>query len=116
MCISQYKWQKFVSLQIKKKKNRRYPTENNIKLRKAEELEKLQRGEVIKQNSNVQMRTKKTENTREKKRKPRKRRTFEVNINYICTDDTLYRGLRPFAGISKLYYENIFVSYKYNLL
>lgn len=81
--------------------NRRYPTEANINLRKAEELEKLERGEIIQQNFNVQTRTKKTVNMRQKKRRPRKRYTLENN-NYAHKDD-LYRGLRPFPGISKLY-------------
>jgi len=81
-------------------KNRRYPTEDNMKLRKAEELEKLQRGEIIKQNSNVQMKTKRMANTREKKRKPRKRRAPEINGYTVRTEET-YRGLCPFAGISK---------------
>lgn len=83
------------------KKNRKYPTEDNIKLRKAEELEKLQRGEIIKQSSNVQTKTKKTVNTREKKRKPRKRRTRETNNGFVHMEET-YRGLHPFPGISKL--------------
>lgn len=81
--------------------NRRYPTEANINLRKAEELEKLERGEIIQQNSNVQTRTKKTVNVRQKKRRPRKRYTLE-NSNYVHKDE-LYRGLRPFPGTSKLY-------------
>lgn len=87
------------------KKNRRYPTEDNIKLRKAEELEKLQRGEVIKQNSNAQTKIKK--NAREKKRKPRKRRAPEIKKSYVHKEET-YRGLLPFAGISKLYYGNTY--------
>ncbi|KYM93443.1 Nuclear fragile X mental retardation-interacting protein 1 [Cyphomyrmex costatus] len=82
-------------------RKKRYPTEDNIKLRKAEELEKLQRGEVIKQNYNIRSKTNRTMNTREKKRKPRKRHTREINSNCISTDET-YRGVRPFAGITDL--------------
>ncbi|XP_029174879.1 LOW QUALITY PROTEIN: nuclear fragile X mental retardation-interacting protein 1-like [Nylanderia fulva] len=84
-------------------RKKRYPTKVNINLRKAEELEKLQRGEIIKRNSNVKnvhTRMKKMENMRQKKRKPRKRYAYENN-NDIQTD-TLYRGLCPFPGISVL--------------
>ncbi|XP_011883131.1 PREDICTED: nuclear fragile X mental retardation-interacting protein 1 [Vollenhovia emeryi] len=79
-------------------RKKRYPTEENIKLRKAEEQEKLQRGEVIKENSNVHMKMKK--NMREKKRKPRKRRTYETNNSFHAVET--YRGLHPFPGISVL--------------
>lgn len=82
-------------------RRKRYPTKANIDLRKAEELEKLQRGEIIKRNSNVQTRTRKMENTRQKKRRPRKRYTYENNDNNIQTEK-LYRGLRPFPGTSIL--------------
>ncbi|KYQ60321.1 Nuclear fragile X mental retardation-interacting protein 1, partial [Trachymyrmex zeteki] len=82
-------------------RKKRYPTEDNIKLRKAEELEKVQRGEVIKQNYNIRSKTNKTTNIREKKRKPRKRHIREINSNCIRTEKT-YRGLRPFAGITDL--------------
>lgn len=41
------------------------------------------------------------ENTRQKKRRPRKRYAYENNNNNIQTDE-LYRGLRPFPGTSKL--------------
>lgn len=44
-----------------------------------------------------------TANVRQKKRRPRKRYAYENNNNYVHTDK-LYRGLRPFPGISKLYY------------
>ncbi|KAL6425944.1 hypothetical protein ACFW04_008921 [Cataglyphis niger] len=81
-------------------RKKRYPTEANINLRKAEELEKLQRGEIIKQNSNVHIRTNKTVNVRQKKRRPRKRYGCENN-NYVHIDE-LYRGLRPFPGTSVL--------------
>ncbi|XP_050457229.1 FMR1-interacting protein NUFIP1 isoform X1 [Cataglyphis hispanica] len=81
-------------------RKKRYPTEANINLRKAEELEKLQRGEIIKQNSNVHTRTNKTVNVRQKKRRPRKRYGCENN-NYVHTDE-LYRGLHPFPGTSVL--------------
>lgn len=89
-------------------KNRKYPTEANIKLREAEELEKLQRGEIIKQTSNVCTKTKKIVNTRGKKRKPRKRHAREID-NSVHAEET-YRGLHPFPGLSKLYYGNNFVS------
>ncbi|XP_070165961.1 LOW QUALITY PROTEIN: uncharacterized protein [Polyergus mexicanus] len=82
-------------------RKKRYPTEANINLRKAEELEKFQRGEIIKQNSNMQIRTNKTANVRQKKRRPRKRYACENNNNYVHTDK-LYRGLRPFPGTSIL--------------
>ncbi|XP_077282847.1 FMR1-interacting protein NUFIP1 isoform X2 [Temnothorax americanus] len=82
-------------------RKKRYPTENNIKLRKAEELEKLQRGEIIKQNSNAHTKIKKTINTREKKRKPRKRRARETNNNYVHMNGT-YRGLCSFPGLTVL--------------
>ncbi|KAG5324931.1 NUFP1 protein, partial [Pseudoatta argentina] len=84
-----------------KERKKKYPTEDNIKLRKAEELEKVQRGEIIKQNYNIRSKTNKTMNVREKKRKPRKRHTRETNSNCIRTEET-YRGLRPFAGITDL--------------
>ncbi|XP_012541538.1 nuclear fragile X mental retardation-interacting protein 1 isoform X1 [Monomorium pharaonis] len=89
-------------------RKKKYPTENNIKLRKAEELEKLQRGEVIKQNSNAGMRTKKTINIREKKRRPRKRRVREINNSATHTDE-IYRGLHPFAGITILQDDAVFL-------
>ncbi|KAL0101499.1 hypothetical protein PUN28_018967 [Cardiocondyla obscurior] len=80
-------------------RKKKYPTEDNIKLHKAEELEKVQRGEIIKQNFNGYTKTKKnTVNTREKKRKPRRRRTRETSKSDVRTDET-YRGLRPFPGI-----------------
>ncbi|XP_071645142.1 FMR1-interacting protein NUFIP1 [Temnothorax longispinosus] len=82
-------------------RKKRYPTENNIKLRKAEELEKLQRGEIIKQNSNANTKIKKPINTREKKRKPRKRRARETNNNDVHMNGT-YRGLCPFPGLTVL--------------
>ncbi|EGI63112.1 Nuclear fragile X mental retardation-interacting protein 1 [Acromyrmex echinatior] len=84
-----------------KERKKKYPTEDNIKLRKAEELEKVQRGEIIKQNYNIRSKTNKTTNVREKKRKPRKRHTRETNSNCIRIEET-YRGLRPFAGITDL--------------
>ncbi|XP_029664598.1 nuclear fragile X mental retardation-interacting protein 1 [Formica exsecta] len=86
-------------------RKKRYPTEANINLRKAEELEKLQRGEIIKQNFNIQTRTNRTANVRQKKRRPRKRYAYENNNNYVHTDK-LYRGLRPFPGISVLQEED----------
>ncbi|XP_018339191.1 PREDICTED: nuclear fragile X mental retardation-interacting protein 1-like, partial [Trachymyrmex septentrionalis] len=84
-----------------KERKKKYPTEDNIKLRKAEELEKVQRGEVIKQNYNIRSKTNKMTNVREKKRRPRKRYIRETNSNCIRTEET-YRGLRPFAGITDL--------------
>ncbi|KAL6258607.1 hypothetical protein P5V15_010561 [Pogonomyrmex californicus] len=86
-------------------RKKKYPTANNIKLRQAEEMEKLQRGEIIKQNCSVQMKTKKTINTREKKRKLRKRRTREIGNDSVQTEET-YRGLRPFPGIIILQEDN----------
>lgn len=70
-------------------------------MREAEELEKLQRGEIIKQSSNVQAKRTPRKNVREKKRKPRKQRAREVANDYAPTDE-VYRGLRPFRGTSKL--------------
>lgn len=70
-------------------------------MREAEELEKLQRGEIIKQSSNVQAKRTPRKNVREKKRKPRKQRAREVANDYVPTDE-VYRGLRPFRGTSKL--------------
>lgn len=70
-------------------------------MREAEKLEKLQRGEIIKQSSNVQAKRAPRKNVREKKRKPRKQRVREVANNYAATDE-VYRGLRPFRGTSKL--------------
>ncbi|GAB1865084.1 Nuclear fragile X mental retardation-interacting protein 1 [Camponotus japonicus] len=85
-------------------RKKRYPTEANINLRKAEELEKIERGEIIQQNSNVQTRMKKTVNVRQKKRRPRKRYTCE-NSNYVHKDE-LYRGLHPFPGTNVLQEED----------
>jgi hypothetical protein len=72
-------------------------------LRKAEELEKSQRGEVIKQRSSDAQKKLKIAHKREKKRRKRLARAARdaKNIDYICTDGT-YRGLRPFPGTSKL--------------
>ncbi|XP_067212769.1 FMR1-interacting protein NUFIP1 isoform X2 [Linepithema humile] len=81
-------------------RKKKYPTEANINLRKAEELEKSQRGEVIKQrSSNVQMKSK-IAHKREKKRRKRLTRAARdaKNIDCTCTDET-YRGIRPFRGI-----------------
>ncbi|XP_072747432.1 FMR1-interacting protein NUFIP1 isoform X2 [Anoplolepis gracilipes] len=85
-------------------RKKKYPTEANINLRKAEELEKLQRGEVIKQNSYVQTRTKKTVNVRQKKRRVRKR--YPYGNNNCADTDELYRGLRPFPGTRVLQEED----------
>jgi len=71
-------------------------------LRKAEELEKLQRGEVIKQRSSDAQMKSKIAHKREKKRRKRVVCARDAkNIDYTHTDGT-YRGLRPFPGISKL--------------
>lgn len=80
-----------------------YETSNFIAIRKikeAKELEKVQRGEVIKQVCNTQ--TRKVSNTRERKYKNRKRRIHQVDNDNVCTVNT-YRGLRPFLGIGKLH-------------
>lgn len=87
-------------------RKKRYPTESNIKLRKAEQLEKLQRGEVIKQNYNVRTNTRKTANTREKRRKPRKRIAREITNGHVHKEET-YRGLHPFAGIGNLQEDDV---------
>lgn len=66
-------------------------------------MEKIERGEIIEQISNVQPR--KVANRREKKfKRHRKRRVPEIESNRVCTVET-YRGLRAFSGISKLHRE-----------
>lgn len=87
-------------------KNRRFPTQNNIKLREAENLEKVQRGETIKQNRHVFKTTRTT--THGKKRKPYRRLARKSDDCPHASE--LYRGLRPFPGIGKLYkYANLYV-------
>ncbi|XP_032687570.1 nuclear fragile X mental retardation-interacting protein 1 isoform X2 [Odontomachus brunneus] len=78
-------------------RKKRFPTKNNIKLREAENLEKLQRGETIKQDRHVFKTTRMT-NMRGKKRKSHKQLTRKPD-DYPHADE-LYKGLRPFPGIN----------------
>lgn len=95
--------------------NRRYPTKANIELHKAEELEKSERGEIIKQYSSTQTKTKRSTKICEKKRVSRKRHRREINSNSLRTD-TIYRGLHPFPGTGKRYIvELIYANYLFML-
>lgn len=104
-CINEeYKCEKYIYI-YSECYNRKYPTEANINLRKAEELEKSQRGEVIKQRSSHVQVESKVAQKHKKRRKRLGRAVHDVkNIDCTRTDGTegWYRGIRPFPGIGML--------------
>ncbi|KAK2580181.1 hypothetical protein KPH14_012447 [Odynerus spinipes] len=86
-------------------RKRRYPTKANIEAKKAAELEKIQRGEMIKQEQGtIRAATNKTSSHREKKRKIRKRQP-KRNQNMSPVSE-VYRGLISFPGTSCLQDDN----------
>ncbi|XP_033329082.1 FMR1-interacting protein NUFIP1 isoform X2 [Megalopta genalis] len=82
-------------------RKKKYPTKANIELRKAEEIEKVQRGEIIKQKANF---------TQQKKQKSlrfqnRKRKMPRTTTQMWCDnvqEEKLYRGLKEFPGTLSL--------------
>ncbi|KAF3424778.1 LOW QUALITY PROTEIN: hypothetical protein E2986_01052 [Frieseomelitta varia] len=63
-------------------RKRKYPTKNNIELRKAEEMEKIQRGEIIKKQETTKQRRKKFIRSNNRKRTT-KREIIKISNNFI---------------------------------
>ncbi|XP_017881624.1 nuclear fragile X mental retardation-interacting protein 1-like [Ceratina calcarata] len=75
-------------------RKKRYPTKANVELRKAEETEKIQRGEIIKQTQDVPKKMRKM-------RSHNRRKTISRNIkesSAIVEQKETYRGLQAFPG------------------
>ncbi|CAK9809854.1 FMR1-interacting protein NUFIP1 [Anthophora quadrimaculata] len=89
-------------------RKKKYPTKANIELRKAEEQEKVQRGEIIKQKQDVtKRRKKKLLRSHNRKRTARKQST-KVSCDIVEKKQT-YRGLHQFSGTLSLQNENLHV-------
>ncbi|XP_015432004.1 PREDICTED: nuclear fragile X mental retardation-interacting protein 1-like isoform X2 [Dufourea novaeangliae] len=82
-------------------RKKRYPTKANVELRKAEEIEKVKRGEIIKQKQDVTKRKRnKVLRSKNRKRIVPKRSTQVYSDNVQV--QTLYRGLNEFSGTLSL--------------
>ncbi|XP_043271031.1 uncharacterized protein [Venturia canescens] len=79
-------------------RKKKYPTKAVVEAKKAERLEKIERGEIIERQKNDRELKKPV---RERRRKTRKRRTKESVVE-TEPEVQLYRGLRPFSGTAKL--------------
>ncbi|OAD62365.1 Nuclear fragile X mental retardation-interacting protein 1 [Eufriesea mexicana] len=82
-------------------RKKRYPTKTNIELRKAEEMEKVQRGEVIKQKQDVTKRRKKKFVNSYNRKRMVKNQPIKMSNN-IAEEKETYRGLYQFCGTLNL--------------
>ncbi|KOC66167.1 Nuclear fragile X mental retardation-interacting protein 1 [Habropoda laboriosa] len=89
-------------------RKKRYPTKANIELRKAEELEKVQRGEIIKQKQHVIKRKKKKLLRSYKRKRIVHKQSTEISCDIIEKTQT-YRGLHEFSGTLSLKNENLHI-------
>ncbi|XP_012146701.1 FMR1-interacting protein NUFIP1 [Megachile rotundata] len=82
-------------------RKKRYPTKVNVELRKAEELEKVQRGEVIKESQEI---TKKDNKKKKMARSRKRKRTIQKQSseNHNIQQREIYRGLPEFCGTLNL--------------
>ncbi|XP_076249508.1 FMR1-interacting protein NUFIP1 [Calliopsis andreniformis] len=80
-------------------RKKRYPTKTNIELRKAEEMEKVQRGEVIKQHQDITKRRRKKPLKSHNRKPPTNRQPIENNT---LEKRKVYRGLQEFPGTLNL--------------
>ncbi|XP_031840145.1 FMR1-interacting protein NUFIP1 [Nomia melanderi] len=83
-------------------RKKRYPTKANVELRKAEEMEKIERGEVIKRKVDVAKgRRNKSSRFQNRKRMTSKPPIQKVSDN-VQEQQLLYRGLKEFPGTLSL--------------
>ncbi|KAK1121844.1 hypothetical protein K0M31_010154 [Melipona bicolor] len=86
-------------------RKRKYPTKNNIELRKAEEMEKIQRGEIIKKQETTKQKRKKKTRSNNRKRTT-KSKTVKISNNFVEQSEK-YRGLDKFSGTLNLRNEEL---------
>lgn len=79
---------------------RKYPTKANIDLRKAEEVEKIQRGEIIKQTQNITKRKKKKVLRLHNRKRTTQKRSIQI-FSDTLQQKKIYRGLQEFSGTCK---------------
>ncbi|XP_076179147.1 FMR1-interacting protein NUFIP1 isoform X3 [Ptiloglossa arizonensis] len=78
-------------------RKKKYPTKANIDLRKAEEVEKIQRGEIIKQTQNITKRKKKKVLRLHNRKRTTQKRSIQI-FSDTLQQKKIYRGLQEFSG------------------
>ncbi|XP_076179145.1 FMR1-interacting protein NUFIP1 isoform X1 [Ptiloglossa arizonensis] len=82
-------------------RKKKYPTKANIDLRKAEEVEKIQRGEIIKQTQNITKRKKKKVLRLHNRKRTTQKRSIQI-FSDTLQQKKIYRGLQEFSGTLNL--------------
>ncbi|XP_033351210.1 nuclear fragile X mental retardation-interacting protein 1-like [Bombus vosnesenskii] len=87
-------------------RKRRYPTKANVELRKAEEMEKVQRGEIIKQKQEVTKRKRKNFVRSNNQKTAIKKEPIKISNNFVELKEK-YRGVYQFSGTLSLRNESL---------
>ncbi|XP_076302471.1 FMR1-interacting protein NUFIP1 [Lasioglossum baleicum] len=84
-----------------KERKKRYPTKANVELRKAEEMEKSQRGEIIKEKVDVTKRKKQKSSRFQNRKRTMPKPSTQIHCD-VVQEQKLYRGLKEFPGTLSL--------------